>query len=77
MPMRDCPVGDCRAQIPNAMLMCKTHWKQVSRDLQRAVTRAWRERQAARSSGKALRAHMQACEDAIAHVEGREPEEIP
>lgn len=76
MPRRDCPVDDCTVQIPNSMLMCKTHWGSLPQDLKTAVNRAWRARQAARSSGRAMRDHMQACEDAIAHVEGREPEEL-
>lgn len=76
MATHDCPVTGCGTSVPYSMLMCATHWREVPRDLQREVTRAWRERRNARSSGKAMRAHLQACEDAVASVEGREPVEL-
>lgn len=65
----DCPIEGCAATgLPMSILMCKAHWAEVPRDLQRAVYRAWRHGGVAE--------HAQAREDAIAHVEGREPEEL-
>ena len=76
MATHDCPITGCDVRVPLSMLMCPTHWREVPRDLQRAVNRAWNARKNARSSGKAMRDHMQACEDAVASVEGREPVEL-
>lgn len=79
MAKHRCPVNlpePCEAQVPDTMLMCARHWRQVPRDLQRAVYRAWRARQAELDVGPAFRGHLQACEDAIAAVEDRESREL-
>lgn len=66
MSAHDCPIDRCETKVPRSRLMCKRHWATAPADLARAVHRAYR------NGGVA--AHLQACEDAIAHVEGRQPE---
>lgn len=66
-----CPVGDCGVTVPSSMLMCRRHWGEVPAPLQAAVYRAWR-----RGEGGGTAGHLQACEDAIAAVERREPERL-
>lgn len=69
----DCPVSGCETtNLPRTVLMCRRHWAQVPRGLQRLVYSAWRHRD---DPGGVAR-HLQACEDAIAAVEGREPREL-
>lgn len=70
----DCPVDGCAAQVPRSMLMCARHWRLVPDALQSAVYRQWRRRQ--RDDDGAMADHLQACENAIAHVENRQPREL-
>jgi hypothetical protein len=70
----ECPVSTCdRARRPDHA-MCATCWRQVPADLQRAVYRAWRERQ--RGYEGATERHLQAVENACAAVEGRDPVDL-
>lgn len=72
MSTHRCPVKGCTVMVYETMLMCRTHWPEVPQDLQRAVYRTWR----ARLRGGSVSEHQQACEDAQAAVEGREPERL-
>lgn len=69
-----CIVAGCPNFKPHDHAMCRPCWRQVPRELQRAVYRAWRER--GRDYPGADARHLQALEDAAASVEGREPEEL-
>jgi hypothetical protein len=74
-----CPIDGCEVtDLPRSILMCALHWRKVPRDLQRAVNRAWRARNPTTREGSdgTVGDHLQACEDAIAAVEGREPREL-
>lgn len=69
----DCPITGCTVRgLPRAVLMCRNHWRVVPRGLQRLVYGAFR----ARSEVGGVARHLQACEDAIAAVEGRDPREL-
>lgn len=70
----DCVIEGCTADVPMHQLMCRGHWAQVPREIQRDVYAAWRDRRAGKHGARAR--HLQACEDAQAAVEGREPVEL-
>jgi hypothetical protein len=36
-----CPRRRCPREVPDHLLMCGIHWREVPRDLQRAVTTAY------------------------------------
>lgn len=36
------PCAVCETPIPAGLLMCREHWRQVPRDLQREVNESWR-----------------------------------
>lgn len=69
----DCPAAGCTRQVPNHMLMCGRHWGQVPAAQRRAVYRAWDTRCQDPHSAAAIAAHLQACENATAAVDGRDP----
>lgn len=69
-----CIIDGCENFKPREHAMCRTHWRQVPRDLQTPIYRAWRERQ--RGYDGALERHLQALEDAQAYVERRDPVEL-
>ena len=69
----DCPAAGCTRQVPDTMLMCGRHWGQVPAELRAAVYAAYRDRDV--SSG-GVAAHLQACENATAAVDGREPVQL-
>lgn len=41
MASHECPVGTCQQRVSPAMLMCRSHWRMVSKPLQNAVYAAW------------------------------------
>jgi hypothetical protein len=61
-----CPGPDCEAQVPDHMLMCRTHWYQVPRSLRNAVWKAWRD-----GAGSGTAEHTQAITLAIRSIGGR------
>ena len=71
-----CPILRCPTMVAHDRLMCAKHWRMVPQPLQRAVLRTWRARLRRRGDQVALRAHLQACEDAEAAVEDRTPREL-
>jgi hypothetical protein len=57
--MNKCPI--CNAQIASTLLLCKTHWDRVPRELREKV---WKLYRAAPGSSS----HQKACLEAIASV---------
>lgn len=41
MTKHRCPIEGCEHQITQQLLMCRSHWRLVPRDLQTRVYRAW------------------------------------
>ncbi|MEX2630003.1 MAG: hypothetical protein WD341_08705 [Tistlia sp.] len=78
---RRCPVSPCPAELPQGLLMCKEHWRQVPKPLQAGVNKAWRHLRrvlaGSRSSTDALReaagAHREATDAAVQAVERQRP----
>lgn len=56
-----CPGPDCTVRVPDRLLACRSHWAQVSRDVQRRVYATFR-----RAPGSAE--HRQAMQTAIAEM---------
>lgn len=65
--MHDCPIDGCDKSVPSHILMCKKHWSQVPRDLQREVYRTY-----ARGMGVASEEYAEARSAAVAEVELKE-----
>jgi hypothetical protein len=40
-PPHCCPVPGCTVRVPRQILLCRTHWRLVSRRTQAAVYRTW------------------------------------
>ncbi len=75
-PRLPCPVEGCDHEHPPEHAMCSDHWRMVPRGIQRRVYRTWRDRRRPNAGTRELRAHLQALEDAVASVEGREAREL-
>lgn len=66
--VHECFVPSCHAEIPVSFLMCFKHWKQVPKELQRAVWRHYRDGQQF-DSEKISRDYVDAATKAAAFVE--------
>lgn len=64
--MRGCPIDGCEKQVPNTMLMCKTHWYMVPAHMRNAVWRAYK-----RGEGIFTVDYMRARDAAIAFVNNK------
>lgn len=60
-----CPVPACNKQVPDALLMCKAHWRMLPMDFRAKVWNTYRKRDKGQLE---MRAYLEACWDAVARV---------
>lgn len=79
-----CQASACKAEVPQALLMCKDHWSRLPTKLKLEVYRTWRkfneasprlrgDAYAAQERADRLREYQKARKDAIAFVDALEP----
>ena len=68
--MNECPIDGCTLRTGEDQLLCRTHWRQVPKELQEAVWRTWKNRQDEWHNQGLIRLHEAAKAAAIRYVEG-------
>lgn len=61
-----CAAPDCHVELPNYLLACRAHWRQLPPFLQGAITKAWNRRRRHPENPDLAAAHIAVVQDAMA-----------